>query len=236
MLYLIDILDDADYPFETVFRDFLATEGLTMDYQILSGLSPLPALAELSPVPSALLISGSPQSVLDQKPWMLALESLIRECHGQEIPIFGICFGHQILASALGGRVETLAAWEFGEYSVFLQAQHPYLAGLNARLQTLQVHQDHVVSLPPGAVCLGLSAQTPNQMFAIGKSFGVQFHPEYSVEMLQDLITKRHARLVAKGPFLSLEHLQSLASHWQASQDARQILLNFLHSIESEKG
>ncbi len=233
MLYLIDILDDPDHAFETVFGHFLKAEDICLDYRRLSGFEPLSGLAELSPRPSAVLISGSLQSVPDQKPWMLALESLIRECHAEAIPIFGICFGHQILATALGGRVETLPAWEFGEYPVFLQAEHPYLKGLPSRLQTLQVHQDHVAELPPGAVCLGLSAQTPNQIFAMGTSFGVQFHPEYTVEMLQRIIAARHSRFLTKGPFQSLEHLQALASHWQLSQAARQILVNFLNSLET---
>ena len=178
MLYLIDVLDDPDHAFENVFKRFLEAENLGIDYQLLPGLNSVPTLSELRPRPSAVLISGSLQSVPDQKPWMLALEVLIRELHTQEIPIFGICFGHQILASALGGRVTNLPVWEFGEHAVYLQAEHPYLAGLSGRIQTLQVHQDHVAELPPGATNLGLSAQTPHQIFAIGKSFGVQFHPE----------------------------------------------------------
>lgn len=235
LLTVVDILDDPDHSFTQVFNAYLEQEGLDVSWQGLNGLEDdVDYAAVLEAAPSGVLISGSLQSVYARKPWMLKLEAFIQAAQAREIPIFGICFGHQILASALGGRVETLPTWEFGEHPVFLQGEHPYLKDFDSGSLTLQVHQDHVAELPPGAVALGLSEKTPHQIFAIGKSFGVQFHPEYTVEMLHTIIAKRHEKFVEKGPFLSESHLQELSQHWGLPQAPRQILRRFLETLLNE--
>jgi len=231
-LYVIDVLSDPQNDFAEVFGRFLQAEQLDLSPQYFNGLDAgLDYASLLAAPPAGLLISGSLCSVYERLPWMLALEALIREVHAAQIPIFGICFGHQILATALGGQVENMPTWEFGPYPVYLQGEHPYLAGFSSGDSAVQSHQDHVSVLPPGAVSLGLSEKTPNQIFALGRSFGVQFHPEYTIEILQAIIAARHERFIQKGPFHSLEHLQSLSRHWQLPQSARGILRNFLQSL-----
>lgn len=231
-LVVIDILDDSDHAFAHVLNTYLEAEDLELAWLGFNGLDEqLDYESVFRADPAGILISGSLQSVYDRLPWMLNLEAFIRVAHDREIPIFGICFGHQILASALGGRVETLPTWEFGEHPVFLQAEHPYLKGFDSGNLTLQVHQDHVVELPPEAVSLALSEKTPHQIFSVGSSFGVQFHPEYTVDMMRTIIQKRHEKFVAKGPFLSEEHLQTLSKYWKIPLAARTILRNFLQSL-----
>lgn len=234
-LYLIDILDDPDHHFEQVFQHFLETETLSIPYYRVDGLHPRVNYTRvLESQPAGVIISGSLQSVYDRAPWMLALEDFIRQCHAQSIPVLGLCFGHQIIASAMGGKVETLRSWEFGVHPVFLQQaaqQHPWLKNLPTQFNTIQVHQDHVSQLPPMAQSLATSEKTPHQIFALDRLMGVQFHPEYTVDMLHTIIRKRHQKFIDKGPFTSDTHLQAVAQHWSLPEMPRQILKNFLSEL-----
>lgn len=227
-LCVIDVLNDPRHAFSQVFENFLAAERLRLPYRFYNGRDLQTDYSSiLQQPPPGILISGSLDSVYERQDWMLRLEDFIRAAHAAEIPIFGVCFGHQILATALGGQVESMGSWEFGPQPLYLQGEHPYLQGFASGEHVVQVHQDHVAVLPPGAVSLALSENTPHQIFTLGQSFGVQFHPEYTVEMLQAIIQNRGERIVRKGPFRSLEHLQALSAHWQLPRSARGILRNF---------
>lgn len=234
-LYLIDILDDPDHRFTEVFDRFLTDENLPIPYFCISGLHPQVDYQKLlDSEPGGIIISGSLQSVYDRAPWMLQLEAFIRQCADQDIPVLGLCFGHQIIASAMGGTVETLRSWEFGVQPVFLQqnaSEHPWLNNLPASFNTIQVHQDHVSQLPPGAQSLAASEKTPHQIFALKHLMGVQFHPEYTVDMLHTIIRKRHQKLVDKGPFTSEDHLKNIAQYWRLPEVPRHILKNFLRAL-----
>lgn len=231
-LYLIDILDDPDHAFDQIFQKFLDDENLDPLYYCIDGLHPHVNYQRIfESDPGAVIISGSLQSVYDQTPWMQKLEAFIRTCHEREIPVLGLCFGHQILASAMGGTVENLNLWEFGVHPIYLanQAQeHPWLQGLPAHFETLQVHQDHVSTLPPEAVGLAYSEKTPHQIFSLGSLMGVQFHPEYTVDILHTIVKNRPQKFIEKGPFTSEAHLQALSRHWSLPELPRQILKNFL--------
>lgn len=98
---------------------------------------------------------------------------LVRAAHGRGTPVFGICFGGQILAHALGGRVERARAPEIGWFSVVSDPDHSELFGQNPWFQW---HYDRF-SPPGGAHELATGAQG-SQAFAIGRSLGMQFHPE----------------------------------------------------------
>ena len=231
-LYLIDILDDPDQSFEQVFQDFLDHENIERPYYCIDGLHPdvnYDLIFESDP--GAIIISGSLQSVYDQAPWMQKLQSFIQRCHQRNLPVLGLCFGHQILAAAMGGKVENLDIWEFGVHPIYLanQAQdHPWLQGLPAQFETLQVHQDHVSTLPPEATSLASSEKTPHQIFSLGSLMGVQFHPEYTVDILHTIVRNRPQKFIKKGPFTSEAHLQALSRHWSLPELPRQILKNFL--------
>ncbi len=234
-LYLIDILDDPDHAFTDVFDRFLQRENLNISYYRIDGLhEQVNYEAVLDSDPAGIVISGSLQSVYDQKPWMQKLSLCIREAHRRNIPVIGLCFGHQLIAHAMGGQVEPLKSWEFGVHTVFQQGEHDLLQDLPERFETLQVHQDHVSRLPEGAQNLGFSEQTPHQMFALGSLFGVQFHPEYTVEMLRTIIQHRHQKFVDKGPFTSEAHLNALANRWEVPTLPAKILRRFLLSLPVE--
>jgi GMP synthase (glutamine-hydrolysing) len=129
------------------------------------------------------VLTGSLDSVTAWAPWM---EATALWCLGaaRGRPVLGVCFGHQLLGRALGARVERNPRGpEAGTAEVILTGDglaDPLFAGLPARLPVQQAHQDHVASVPPGAVRLAWNDRTPVQAFAAGDTIrAVQFHPEF---------------------------------------------------------
>ena len=121
------------------------------------------------------LITGSSAGAYDDLPWIAPLEGLIRSIQASNRPLVGICFGHQIIAQALGGRVEKFTGgWCVG--------RHDYEIG--GRAMPLNAwHQDQVVTLPPGARRLGASPFCENAVLAYGDSIlTYQPHPEFEAE------------------------------------------------------
>jgi GMP synthase-like glutamine amidotransferase len=103
--------------------------------------------------------------------------ALIRDAHARGIPQFGICFGNQSMASALGGTVERAREPEVGWYDVVSDRPDVVAEG-----PWLQWHYD-VVTVPPGADEIARSAVGP-QAWQLGRSFATQFHPEATESML----------------------------------------------------
>jgi GMP synthase (glutamine-hydrolysing) len=136
------------------------------------------------------VVSGSHAMVTDREPWSERLAAWLQRCVAQHTPVLGICYGHQLLAHALGGEVGLLAGGpEVGTQTVSLTAdaaQDPLLAGLPAQLDAQLVHYQSVRRLPQGAVLLASSAMEPHQAFRVGDcAWGVQFHPEFSAEAMR---------------------------------------------------
>lgn len=152
-----------------------------------------------------IVITGSPAMVTERQPWSeavarwLAFELVEKRAR---VPVLGICYGHQLIAHALGGRVDyNPRGREIG--TVELQgtaalADDPLLGGTPFPLVAHVTHLQSVVELPPGAVHLAASALEPHHAFRIGDSiWGVQFHPEFSDDIMRayiDLLDERMAR------------------------------------------
>ena len=236
-LWVFDVLDDPNYSFQSHWETFLEEEGLAPSYRYFNGLelATYARLEGLSP-PTHLIISGSVHSVYEGRDWMVALAQLIREVHAKQVPILGICFGHQILAHALGGQVRRLPFnREFGCQPVYLTSQgltHPWLRDFPSGSNTLQSHQDHVAILPPGAQGLGSSSTTEHQIFSLGSALGVQFHPEYTPDTLRIIARSRQEHYLADATFLSQTHLETLLSHLHPTPAARSILRYFLTHLK----
>ena len=160
----------------------------------------LPSLAGFDGV----LMTGSPKSVVDPEPWMDEAAGYLIEA-ARTRPVLGVCFGHQLLAHALGGRVErNPRGREAGTAAVRLTpegARDPLFAGLTSPLLVQQTHEDHVAALPKGAVLLAANEMTPVQAFAWGESIRcVQFHPEFDAERSRLLAEVRRERLDQQAP------------------------------------
>ena len=130
------------------------------------------------------LITGSKHGVYEDHAFIPPLEQFIREATEADVPLVGICFGHQIIAQALGGTVEKFqGGWAVGNQTYDWQGE---TLALNAW------HQDQVVVAPAGAVRLATNAFCENAALVYGrKAFSVQPHPEFDSDFIDGLATHR---------------------------------------------
>lgn len=147
----------------------------------------------------AVIITGSPSSVSEDTPWMRAARSYVVACVGLEVPTLGICFGHQLIASALGGRViENPRGREVGVFPARAYNPDPVLMLPTTRFWVPMAHGDTVERLPSGAVLLAGTEREPHAALRFATNcWGVQFHPEFSTEVMQAYLVAEHGVLAS---------------------------------------
>ncbi len=140
----------------------------------------------------AYLITGSVNGAYETEPWIATLIQFIRDCHNAGKKMVGICFGHQVLAHALGGKTEKSAkGWGLGLKTFDIVDSKPWMNGTPGQCALYFSHQDQVVQLPPNAERLGGNDFCENAFFAIGDQvMGIQGHPEFTVSIMQDILAK----------------------------------------------
>ncbi len=152
---------------------------------------------------SGIVVTGSAAMVSHREPWSETTAAWLREAIDTETPTLGICYGHQLIAHALGGTVgASPRGREIGSVEMALEAgarDDPLLEGFAGRLQVHMSHTESVLRLPEGARRLGATTQDPNSAFAIGSAWGIQFHPEFDSEIMQGYLTARRAQLQTEG-------------------------------------
>jgi GMP synthase (glutamine-hydrolysing) len=146
----------------------------------------------LDPACAGIIITGSAASAYDEDEWISKSADFLRRAADCGTAIYGICFGHQLVAHAFGGRVEKCPrGWELGTASISLTdtgLADPLFAGLPQEFPAQESHGDVVVELPAGATLLAGNAHWPIQAFRLGeKVWGTQFHPEFSVGLIAGL-------------------------------------------------
>jgi GMP synthase-like glutamine amidotransferase len=137
-----------------------------------------------------LLLTGSRAGVYEDHPWIAPYEAPLRRARAAGRPVGGICFGHQIMAQAYGGRVEkSPQGWTIGRRSHRVSdAGRPLFAGREA-LSSLSFHQDQVVELPPGARVVLADERSPHSGLAYDfPALSVQFHPEFKPGFVDELL------------------------------------------------
>ena len=140
---------------------------------------------------------GSRHSVYDDLAWIDRLSAFVRAVRDAGVPFVGICFGHQVLAHALGGRVGRAAVgWGAGRQLLVVDRSEPWMDPPAGKLALHYMHQDQVEDLPPGGVVLGGADHCPVALMTVGDTMvGIQPHPEFPAAYVDALLADRVARI-----------------------------------------
>jgi len=138
------------------------------------------------------ITTGSPHSVYDDEPWIHRFADLVRVMH-ETVPFVGICFGHQMIAHALGGAVGAAKnGWNVGIQSAHVVEREPWMDPLLGSVRLLSSHRDQIQILPPDGVVLAGSPHCPIGMFRVGDAMlGIQGHPEFTRGFVDRLLVER---------------------------------------------
>jgi GMP synthase-like glutamine amidotransferase len=173
------------YP--AMFAQLLGPDFAIETFQAQAGELPSDSAAH-----GAYLITGSPAGVYDRRPWIDLLAEFIRAA--DQSKMVGVCFGHQIMAEALGGRVEKSSkGWGAGLQQYAIVKSEPWMDGA-ATVAVPASHQDQVVVQPPGTEVVASSDFTPFAALAwTGRpAISFQFHPEFAPAFAKALIEQRY--------------------------------------------
>lgn len=177
----------------------------------------------------AALITGSPAMVTDREPWSEAAAAWLRQAVAAGLPMFGVCYGHQLLSHALGGEVGYLPESELGTQEVERLANpddpsDAWLEALPARFPAQMLHAQTVLRPPSGARVLARSALDPHQMLCLApRVYSSQFHPEFSADFVREHLLHHAAYYGGKG-----HDAASLAARVTLTPQAGELLRRFL--------
>lgn len=179
---------------------------------------PLPNLDEVG----GIVITGSPAMVTDGARWNHVAMAYLSQAIEQELPVLGICYGHQLLALALGGEVGNHPAGrEIGTVTVSRMATQENDLLMQDAPPCFLAHTTHsqsVLTLPKGATVLARSEHDAHQCFRIGHNvWGVQFHPEFDAQIMRQYICERGQDIRGEG----LDYEQILTSVEETPEAAR---------------
>lgn len=177
----------------------------------------------------AWMVTGSKHGVYDALPWMAPLQDFIRQLWQEKKVLVGICFGHQIIAAALGGKVEkSTKGWGIGQHEYHVQ-QTPVWMDQTVQLTLHAMHQDQVVEKPDCADILASSEFCPHAALVYGDSIlTFQPHPEFSAPFECDLIETRRPDIITDD--LAVPAIDAMTQNPDRVDNARvaQWIANFL--------
>ena len=168
------------------------------------------------------VVTGSRSSVYADEEWIAPLLDWIAEAADRGFPVLGVCYGHQALAAALGGRVEPMGEYEIG-YREVTHRGDALFEGIGESFTVFTTHRDAVVELPPDAELLAEN-EYGIHAFRKDRCFGVQFHPEYDTDT---------AERITRGKDLPEERIRSVldgitAENYDAACEAKRLFENFV--------
>jgi GMP synthase-like glutamine amidotransferase len=218
--------------------DWLAAHGHTLTFTRLFEPYPsFPAMADFD----GLLILGGAMSVHDEAsfPWLREEKAFLQQVLQTGKVTLAICLGAQLMAQALGGEVRPNPEPEIGYWTVRFSAKallHPLLRGWPDKATVLHWHMD-TFTVPPGAMRVGMSAGCAAQGFVWGDGIiGLQFHPEMTEEMVENLIQFEDHETAEEQEFVqTAEQIRAkLKSGWKGRKLLEQVLENLVAVHESE--
>ncbi len=190
----------------------------------------------------AWMVTGSRSSAYDDEDWIDWLKGFVRLSASENKPFVGICFGHQVIAEALGGEVQRAdSGWGVGVHPIAIlptaSAGHPgnsfddlvWMSPFQPSVSLHYLHQDQVLTLPAGSVLLGASEHCPHAIYRVGeRMLAIQAHPELPKAYLEAVIQDRRELIGEEKVAAALARLdsptsESLVAKW---------IMNFL-SLDS---
>lgn len=146
----------------------------------------------------AWVLTGSKYSVLDENQWIRDTEAFVRQAKAAGVPVVGICFGHQLIAQALGGTVKRSDGGFLVGDQTYANDAVP-MPALRNTFSLCAFHEDQVVKAPEGAEVIASSPQCPIAgLHYPGWGLSVQAHPEFSIEYTRDLISSRRGTVLSE--------------------------------------
>ena len=216
------------------FEDWIRIcfEGSEITFKIhdVQKIYPYPEPADLS----GIIITGSHAMVTEPPAWYDGLVSWIKRAAAQRhLPILGICFGHQLLADAFGGKVDyNVRGREIGTRPIDVTPAgiiNPLFNGLPPGFMAQESHAQEVTKLPPEAIHLATNDHAAVQAFHLPPGvWGIQFHPEFSSVVMSEYVNLLRDQITAEG--LDPDKIRSAV---QPAPHAKMIFLNFIKVIET---
>lgn len=174
--------------FESYFSTYVSSSLTYQSYEVSKEEFP-----RSSDECDAYVITGSKFGVYDSESWITQFLDLVRNIFTSNAKLIGICFGHQVIAQALGGEVErSELGWTVGRQKYEIVNRLPWISLPLEGFHLLASHQDKVTQLPPRAVNFARNDRSEYGGYYIGDSvLTLQAHPEFEPEMLRHIIEKR---------------------------------------------
>ena len=217
----------GEYP--DMFERLLLAEDPSLEFQTWDAESgELPTDLD---APDGFIITGSKSSAYDQKEWIRALENFIQRIHASRRKLIGICFGHQVIAKALGAIVDkSPKGWGCGIQTYQLKDAELAADGIGEDLRLIASHQDQVITVPAGAVIIAASDHCNIAGFRIDDHIlTFQGHPEFIPAYSREIM---HFRREMIGESRVATGLASLDSEQHQGARVARWMLDFLSSDE----
>ncbi|KAF8044136.1 hypothetical protein BT93_A2196 [Corymbia citriodora subsp. variegata] len=214
--------------FYGLFKGMLAEEGEAWDmYRVAAG--ELPGDGEIG-LYNGFVITGSCSNAHGDDAWICQLIKLLKKLDFMKKKVLGICFGHQILGRALGGKVGRAKSWDIGLTTIQLSPSSEHFSSLElpAQLSVIQCHQDELKELPAKVEVIATSDKTGIEMFRYGDHImGIQGHPEYNRDILLHLIDRLLLRSLITESYA--DELKVNMGAWQPDREAwKRLCISFL--------